>query len=192
MSDEPGAPACHVEVTDEQNCLTVDSAFVREVITDVLKTEGVYSADVSIALVDNATIRRLHREFMNDDTDTDVLSFPLDAGEPPRERPPPDPTGAQRRGYGRNPNGEVVVSVEKATQVAAEFGWRPLDEVILYAVHGVLHLVGYDDLTSDEKRLMRSRERSLLDRWDLQPQYRDPDLDGKGDEPASEQEQLEC
>lgn len=66
------------------------------------------------------------------------------------------------RGSGKTIDGEIIVSSEYAARLAPEFGWRPLDELTLYIIHGLLHLCGYDDLTDEELPIMRRREREVL------------------------------
>ena len=65
--------------------------------------------------------------------------------------------------------GELIVSTETALREAAAHGWSPQDEVLLYVVHGLLHLCGYDDLTDEARPSMRVREREVLAGWQLVP-----------------------
>lgn len=58
--------------------------------------------------------------------------------------------------------------------MAAKYRWRPLDEVTLYVVHGLLHLCGYDDMTRKEQASMQQREREVLADWGLSPHYAEP------------------
>lgn len=107
---------------------------------------------MSVAVVDNAAIAQLHGRFLDDPTPTDVLSFLLDCG----------PGGLE---------GEVIVSAEQASECAARYGWLPADELLLYAVHGTLHLAGYDDSTAEQRRVMRKQERAVLEHFGLRPSY---------------------
>lgn len=92
-----------------------------------------------MAVVDVATIQRLHAEYLDDDTPTDVLSFVL-----------------TRRGDWLE--GEIVACADVARQVAAGARTDPEAELLLYIVHGMLHLVGYDDLSARDAKRMRERE----------------------------------
>ena len=156
-----------IDVANSQSFLDVDEAFVRDVVTRTLAAEQVASSAVSIAIVDNATIRPLNRTHLSHDYDTDVLSFlferkpmagVLDVGRQ-----------ASLRGVGKEIEGEVVVSAEMALQQAFRYGWRPRDELTLYLIHGLLHLVGYDDDSDEEAAVMRQRERAILALWNLTP-----------------------
>lgn len=174
----PKPPAYLIEVNDAQSRLEVDVDTLREVAEEVLRHEGVASAEVSVALIDGETMRRLNREHLGHDYDTDVLSFLLD------EEAPDEPAGPDApRGTGKRLDGEVLISTDVAAAAAEEFRWSGESEVVLYLVHGLLHLAGYDDLTDDEKALMRRREREHLARRGLTPVYAEADPDG----PAADQ-----
>lgn len=96
-----------------------------------------------MAVVDRDTIGRLHARFLDDPSPTDVLSFVL----------------ARRDGW---LEGEIVACAEVAAQVARRLRRPAADELLLYVVHGMLHLVGYDDRTPAQARQMRRQERAYL------------------------------
>jgi len=110
----------------------------------VLHAENRTDAAISIALVDNVTIRALNRKHLGHDWPTDVISFPLSA--------PDEPILA----------GELVISAEMAAATAHEMRVAPADELALYVVHGLLHLCGYDDRSQPDVRRMRDRENQIL------------------------------
>lgn len=114
---------------------------IRETVEHVLRREK-SKASLSVAVVGNATMRRLHRDFMGVDSPTDVLTFPLDA-----------PGGFL---------GEVVACAGVARREAASRGEKASDELLLYVVHGVLHLLGYDDVAPRAFARMHRREAALL------------------------------
>ena len=98
---------------------------------------------VTVALVSDARIRALNRRFRGTDRVTDVLSFPafapaaLRRGQPARDRRPPIP------GL-RPPLGDIVIAIGRARRQARDAGHRLADELRLLALHGLLHLAGYD------------------------------------------------
>jgi probable rRNA maturation factor len=96
-----------------------------------------------------------------------VISFLLDCEpeveESPTERP------AISRGLGQKLDGELVISTETARREAENFGWSAREETVLYLIHGLLHLVGYDDLSSTEQAVMRARERAMLALFHISP-----------------------
>ena len=67
-----------IEIADHQQCLTVDEAFVRNVVQQTLEAERIVAATISVAIVDNARIHELNRQYLNHDYETDVLSFLLE------------------------------------------------------------------------------------------------------------------
>ncbi len=96
-------------------------------------------AELDIALVDDAQIARLHGEFMNDPSPTDIITFPL------------GPEYAQ-----------LVISLETCQRQAKEFGNPFEQELLLYIVHGILHLAGYDDRTPAQIARMRRMENEVM------------------------------
>jgi probable rRNA maturation factor len=114
-------------------------------------------AEISGAIVEDAQIHAINRQFLNHDCPTDVVSFLLDGGRSVKAR------RGGRRGAGKSIDGEIVISAETARRSARELNTTPRRELDLYLVHGLLHLCGYDDLTPRERRLMRRREAEGLD-----------------------------
>lgn len=145
-----------VDVADNQDCLPVDTEAVREVVRQTLAAEEIVAATISIAIVDNPTMHELNRQYLGHDYETDVLSFLLESSGGDDQA-----TGIPR-GTGKTIDGEIIVSSEYAAKLAPEFGWNPTEEMMLYIVHGLLHLCGYDDLTDEELPVMRQREREIL------------------------------
>ena len=139
-----------VEILDEQTILKPDLNRIREVCGFILADAGVNSGRVAVVLVDNETIQQYNREFLKHDFPTDVISFPLE------ER--------LEQGY---LEGEILVSTETAKERAAEFQWSAEEEMLLYAVHGILHLTGYDDTTPEERVVMRQKEAEYLRRIEI-------------------------
>jgi probable rRNA maturation factor len=137
-----------IAIASPQEAVPIDRKRLREVARAVLEGEGVADAEISLAFVDNPTIHRLNRRFLNHDEPTDVLSFPL--GE-----------------KGGKLAGELVVGAEVARDQAAERGHDVQAELALYVIHGLLHLCGYDDHDPAGARAMRARERHYLGRLGL-------------------------
>jgi probable rRNA maturation factor len=142
-----------VDVTNRQRLLRIDRKRLAAAVRRALELAGRDRAEVSLAVVDNATIAQLHGQYLGDPSPTDVLSFLLESG----------PAGLE---------GEVIVSAETASDCAARFGWSPADELLLYAVHGTLHLAGYRDATAEQRNEMRKQERAVLKLFKLRPCYR--------------------
>lgn len=161
-----------VEIDDSQKVLKINHQRLTDVVRSVLAAEKCVSAAISIAIVDNKTIHDLNVRYLQHDYPTDVLSFLLDEELDPASQP--IPKGAPR-GCGKRLEGEIVLSSEMAKTIATKYRWQPLDEVTLYAVHGLLHLCGYDDTTLKKQTLMQQRQREVLEPWGLTPHYAEPE-----------------
>lgn len=162
-------PGYEIDIANSQFSLAVNEPFLREAAERTLALEEVRAAEISIAVMGNDKIQELNRQYLDHDYATDVLSFLLECdGELDETGPPTPPLGR-----GKIISGEVIVSAEMAADRAAEFGWQASDELLLYLVHGLLHLCGYDDHTDEERALMRSRERNVLSLWDIVPHDQD-------------------
>jgi len=148
-----------VDVVDRTGECPVSTDRLAEVAEGVLKGEEVLEAEISVAIVDDIEMSDLHLEFLQIDGPTDVLTFPLLGDSLVPWQGPVD----ARRGAGMRIGGEVVISRDTAVRVAGEVGSLPSDEVVLYLVHGLLHLCGYDDLDDLQREQMRRREAELLD-----------------------------
>jgi probable rRNA maturation factor len=138
------ASSIEIEISDNQSHLIVDPSFLESVVRRTFAIEGIERASISIALVDDATIRVINRRHLNHDWPTDVISFTLNE--------PEDPVLA----------GELVVSTEMAASTARDVGVDPRSELALYVVHGLLHLCGLDDQSPEDADAMRRREGEVL------------------------------
>jgi probable rRNA maturation factor len=131
-----------IAITSPQEAVPVERQRLREVVRAVLDGEGKPDAEISVALVDNATIHALNKRYLQHDEPTDVLSFPLSEG--------------------KRLAGELVIGAEVAREQAAERGHDVQAELALYVIHGLLHLCGYDDHEPADAEAMRARERHYL------------------------------
>ncbi len=146
-----------IELANEQEQLRVDAERLRRAAAAILHDAGVEDGSLSIAVVDDATIHVLNRKYLDHDQPTDVLSFVLEQ-------------------EGSRLEGEVIVSAETAVRTAGHLDWTADDELLLYVVHGTLHLVGHDDLQDEPRRRMRAAERQYLAQ--LGVEYRGDSADG--------------
>jgi probable rRNA maturation factor len=134
-----------LELLDEQDNLAVDLGKVRTLCESILEDAGVKSGRINVVLVNSDTIQQYHRDFLNHDSPTDVISFPTE----------------DRRSEGHL-EGEVLACAEIANDRADEFGWTAEEELLLYVVHGMLHLVGFDDVTPEQQAIIQEKERVYL------------------------------
>ena len=134
-----------VTIASPQESVLLDRARLREVARAVLAGEKIADYEISLAFVDNTTIHRLNKQFLNHDEPTDVLSFPLS-----------DPSAKKLAG-------ELVIGAEVALAQATVRGHDVQVELALYVIHGLLHLCGYDDKAAQDAKVMRERERHFLE-----------------------------
>lgn len=137
-----------VLVANESHAV-VDAGRIETAVRLAFAGSPYQSAEVSVAIVDDETIHQLNRQFLAHDYPTDVLSFALE-DDPPRLE------------------GEIVVSVDTAHRCAIEAGWSPADELLLYVVHGALHLAGFGDKDPHDAAEMRAAEARLLSQLGVQ------------------------
>lgn len=159
-----------IDIANMQSQVPVDVRVLESALCQGLEQESVAGAVLSVTIVDNQTIHQINRTHLNHDYPTDVISFQLDWASDTAEAPSTD---ASQRSAGATIEGEIVVSAEYAASFAQQCGWPVLNELILYAIHGMLHICGYDDQTPDEKRQMRHRERAILESMGLDVPYPD-------------------
>jgi probable rRNA maturation factor len=138
-----------IKVAIPQEIVPVNRANMKAAAEAVLQGEGIPVASLSLAFVDDATIHRINKQFLNHDEPTDVVTFPLSG------------KGA------RTLEGELVIGAEVARRAAAERGHDEQVELALYVIHGVLHLCGYDDKTQAAEKEMRAGERKYLKKLNL-------------------------
>ena len=142
------------ENISEQGHYDVKMAIRNGIEATLLAEEFPYDAEVSVLLCDNAAIREKNREYRGKDTPTDVLSFPMflpDELDDPMEIPVP--------------LGDIVISLERAEEQAAELGNTPLREIAFLAVHSTLHLLGYDHEASDlGEEIMCHKQRLIIEK----------------------------
>lgn len=151
-----------IDIQNSQNHLTIDETQLQEAVLYLLQAEQVSQAEISIAIVDNPTIRELNQQYLSHDYDTDVLSFLLECNTIDT------PVKSDLRGSGKSIEGEIIISAEMAVSMAEHYHWPAGQEFLLYVVHGLLHLCGYDDLSDEELKVMRLREQQIFDHWKLQ------------------------
>lgn len=139
-----------IEIADQQTA-KIDAGNLISAIEMIANDHHVKQAEISVAIVDDPTIRRLNQQYLNHDYETDVLSFVLEWDEPAGKLV-----------------GQLVVSTDTAASLAIEIGGTMQEELLLYVIHGMLHLVGYDDKDSDAAAEMRLAEREYLSKFGIQ------------------------
>ncbi len=131
---------------------TVDEEDLIRAVQAVLDAEGRSDGEVTVVLTDDAQVQELNRRYAGVDAPTDVLAFSALEGDPAFVISP------EAAGY----LGDLIISVPYAARQAAEQGHPLAAELRLLAVHGALHLLGYDHSTAEEQAEMWHRQDSIL------------------------------
>jgi probable rRNA maturation factor len=135
-----------INVKNRQSVYSLPTLLVKRVVKSVIEFEGQDCDEVSIFFVSTLAISKLHKQFFDDPTPTDCISFPIDISE----------------SFGYRVLGDVFVCPETAVKYVEEHGGNIEREMILYIVHGLLHLMGYDDIDVKDRKAMRLAEKRHL------------------------------
>ena len=134
---------------------------IKEVVEKALEVEGAKcDINLSIVVTDNESIRKINKENRNIDNPTDVLSFP----------------GYEKEEWEELKNydseviyiGDIVVSKEKILEQAKEYETGFEREFCYLIAHGMLHLMGYDHMEEEDKKVMREKEEEIMKKLNLE------------------------
>ncbi|HZG71092.1 MAG TPA: rRNA maturation RNase YbeY [Chondromyces sp.] len=151
-----------IDLNDETGELSTEAfGLVEKLLNLTAEKEKVEEdSEVSVTFVDNNRIQEINREYRDKDSATDVISFALEEmGEEEVEI-----TGADMPRL----LGDIIISVPKAYEQAKEYGHSFERELGFLAVHGLLHLLGYDHMTEEEEKEMFSKQKEILEEYGLQ------------------------
>lgn len=136
-----------IEISDQQE-RSVDFEDCTNVARMIVDDFGFDQSEISIAFVDDPTIRDLNKQYLNHDYETDVISFVLEESETAL-------------------TGQLLVSTDTAQRMGQQIDVPMEHEVLLYVIHGMLHLVGFDDTDPESAEKMRSAEADYLGRFGI-------------------------
>ncbi|MDR7237235.1 rRNA maturation RNase YbeY [Neobacillus drentensis] len=150
-----------IDCIDETENLTEEQMLeIERVITFAARKQKVEAhSEVSITFVSNERIQEINREYRDKDKPTDVISFAMEElGEGEIELMGADMPRVL---------GDIIISIPKAIEQAEEYGHSFLRELGFLAVHGFLHLLGYDHMTEEEEKKMFTLQKEILDEYGL-------------------------
>ncbi len=129
-----------IHIENRQKALPIKKRLIQRIVhhlSDYLKIEREY---LSIYFVTEKKISTIHEQFFQDPTSTDCISFPM---QPPYL-------------------GEIFICPSVAIAYAKTHRIDPFQETILYLIHGILHLIGYDDIDPKDRKIMRKMEKKCI------------------------------
>lgn len=140
----------HITITNQQKSLPISRKIIAPLVSAVFSLEGLTFDEGGIHFIDSKKMCSLHDEFFNDSSLTDCISCPID---PPR----------QKNESRYCVLGDIFVCPEVAKAYAEKNQCDPYEELTLYVVHGLLHLMGYDDIEEKDRKEMRLAEKKHLE-----------------------------
>lgn len=111
---------------------------LKEIVAKVIRNEKKISGDLNFVITNDRKLRAINVQFLEHDYNTDVITFNYNAGNVI--------------------NGEIYISIDTVKENSLNYKVSLNDEIKRVAIHGVLHLVGYDDKSPEEQYVIRSRE----------------------------------
>ncbi|MEZ5314806.1 MAG: rRNA maturation RNase YbeY [Chlamydiales bacterium] len=138
-----------VFVFDEQSDLSIDPDSVQPIVSQVLVKEKYSTDEVSVHFVTTKMIVELHKKFFRDPSPTDCISFPID----------------QHQFLGSHVLGEIFICPRTGIEYILKKNSKDQNyyhEITLYLVHGLLHLIGYNDIGEHDRAKMRKAEQKLM------------------------------
>lgn len=150
-------------ISDEDSYIKDTSIFplLKDIAENILTSEGInYDAEISLSFVNDSQIHTLNKDFRDVDSPTDVLSFPMYTVDEIHTLTP------HTQDY-FVPLGDVIISVDTAIRQSSEYNHSLTREICYLACHSIFHLLGYDHMNDEEKKVMRKKEESILESLDI-------------------------
>lgn len=144
-----------IEIFNEtEENLEKELSELKELLVNVAKDEGLENILFNVIIIDNSKIREINREYRNIDRETDVISFALED----------DKTFNLQE---IRVLGDIYISIDKARSQALEYGHSFKRELSFLAIHGFLHLLGYDHMEKEEEEIMFKKQEEVLSRYEI-------------------------
>ncbi len=144
--DKPDSKKIKVAYCIECECVEFSKDRLTEMLTAVCKRFGAVGTRINLAVVGSEAISKIGAEFLDDPNVTDVISFDLS-----------DDCGEQIF--------DIVVNAQLALEKTAKKGLSPEAELSLYALHGVMHNLGFDDIEPGDAKEMHLKEDEILQQF---------------------------
>ena len=132
----------------------IDTKELAEVLEFACKHLNIENPLLNVVIVDNKKIQEINRDYRDKDAVTDVISFAFEEVD--------DVKYKNVRFLG-----EIYISYERCKEQASEYGHSVKREFCYLGVHGLLHLLGYDHMNEEDKKVMRALEEEILSEYDI-------------------------
>lgn len=139
--------------TDEKLDKELDE--LKDMLSDFCKREDFGNVIFNIIIIDNPTIHKINKEYRDKDAPTDVISFALEDDKTVIE-----PDGVRILG-------DIYISIDKVHEQALEYGHSFKRELSFLAVHGLLHLLGYDHMEKSDEEVMFKKQEEVLNYYEI-------------------------
>lgn len=139
-----------IVITNRQRTRKINTRLLRQIVRELFAKLEIAEAEIGLTLVGAEEMARVNRQFLRHEGSTDVITF--------------DHLNAERgvRNAELQLHGELFICVDEAVAQAKEFKTNWQSEIVRYLVHGVLHLLGHDDLKPRLRRKMKREENRLV------------------------------
>lgn len=128
---------------------------LKDMLSDFCKREDLGNVIFNIIIIDNPTIHKINKEYRDKDAPTDVISFALEDDKTVIE-----PDGVRILG-------DIYISIDKVHEQALEYGHSFKRELSFLAVHGLLHLLGYDHMEKSDEEVMFKKQEEVLNYYEI-------------------------
>ena len=146
-------------IVNRQRTKKINARLLRKIVRELLRELNIPGAELGISLVGAEEMAKVNWNFLRHEGSTDVITFNhADAGRAGSPLPADGAHGVTRPTL----HGELFICVDEAVLQAKQFKTHWQSEIVRYIVHGVLHLVGHDDLKPDLRRKMKRAENRLV------------------------------
>ena len=140
-----------VTIQNLQKKIPINPRSIKEAALGVFSAEAIKkSADVTICFVNDKKIKEFNVRYLAKNRPTDVIAFDITSADAPN-----------------NIFADIVISTDTATANSRIFKTSPLYEIYMYVVHGILHLLGYDDKNEEQRLRMEKRTKILLNKLNI-------------------------
>lgn len=150
-----------IDMMDETSRLTEEQwEDIKDLLIFAADKEFIQTGELSVTFVDNEKIQEINREYRDKDRPTDVISFAMEEmGEGEMEIHYDDEAPRML--------GDIIISIQKAEEQAKEYGHSVKRELGFLALHGLLHLLGYDHENEADEKVMFDKQKEILDAYGL-------------------------